>query len=185
MSQYSRNERNANAGIVVAINPEPDFPGGPLAGVALQETLESTAYVLGGSDYCAPGQLVGDFLRGVGSTQLGDVIPSYKPGVRLGDLSHSLPVYAINAIREALPAFGRQLRGFDRDDAVLTSVESRTSSPVRITRDPAVTAKPQCARAVSLRRRCRLCRWHPLGGCRWHQGSGGGSARPDVKSTSP
>jgi uncharacterized FAD-dependent dehydrogenase len=135
MSQYSRNERNANAGIVVAINPEPDFPGGPLAGVALQETLESTAYVLGGSDYCAPGQLVGDFLRGVGSKQLGDVIPSYQPGVRLGDLSQALPAYAIDAMREALPVFGRQLRGFDRRDAVLTGVESRTSSPVRITRD--------------------------------------------------
>jgi uncharacterized protein len=136
MSQYSRNERNANAGIVVAVNPDPDFPGGPLAGIALQESLESTAYELGGGDYCAPGQLVGDFLRGVGSTKLGDVVPSYKPGVRLGDLSRSLPIYAIDAIREALPAFGRQLRGFDREDAVLTSVESRTSSPVRITRDP-------------------------------------------------
>ncbi|HWG29597.1 MAG TPA: NAD(P)/FAD-dependent oxidoreductase [Steroidobacteraceae bacterium] len=135
MSQYSRNERNANAGIVVAINPEADFPGGPLAGVALQEALESKAYVLGGSDYSAPGQLVGDFLRGVASTQLGDVIPSYTPGVRLGDLSAALPAYAIDAIREALPAFGNQIRGFDRDDAVLTGVESRTSSPVRITRD--------------------------------------------------
>ena len=135
MSQYSRNERNANAGIVVAINPEPDFPGGPLAGVALQESLESKAYVLGGSDYCAPGQLVGDFLRGVASTQLGEVMPSYQPGVPLGDLSQSLPAYAIDAIREALPAFGKQIRGFDRDDAVLTGVESRTSSPVRITRD--------------------------------------------------
>ena len=136
MSQYSRNERNANAGIVVAINPDPDFPGSPLAGVALQESLESVAYTLGGNDYCAPAQLVGDFLKGVGSTSLGDVVPSYKPGVRLGDLSHSLPPYAIDAIREALPAFGRQLRGFDRADAVLTGVESRTSSPVRITRDP-------------------------------------------------
>jgi uncharacterized FAD-dependent dehydrogenase len=135
MSQYSRNERNANAGIVVAINPETDFPGGPLTGIALQEALESTAYVLGGSDYCAPAQLVGDFLRGVGSTQLGDVAPSYQPGVRLGDLSLALPAYAIAAIREALPAFGKQIRGFDRDDAVLTGVESRTSSPVRITRD--------------------------------------------------
>ncbi len=135
MSQYSRNERNANAGIVVAINPEADFPGGPLAGVALQEALESTAYVLGGSDYCAPGQLVGDFLRGVGSTQLGAITPSYQPGVKLGDLSQALPAYAIDAIREALPEFGRQIRGFDRDDAVLTGVESRTSSPVRITRD--------------------------------------------------
>jgi uncharacterized protein len=135
MSQYSRNERNANAGIVVAINPEPDFPGGPLAGIALQESLESTAYVLGGSDYCAPGQLVGDFVRGKASAQLGEVTPSYKPGVRLGDLSQALPAYAIDAMREALPAFGRQIRGFDRADAVLTGVESRTSSPVRIARD--------------------------------------------------
>jgi uncharacterized FAD-dependent dehydrogenase len=135
MSQYSRNERNANAGIVVAINPETDFPGGPLAGMALQEALESTAYELGGSDYRAPSQLVGDFLRGRRSTQLGDVMPSYQPGVLLGDLSQALPAYAIEAMREALPAFGRQIRGFDRDDAVLTGVESRTSSPVRITRD--------------------------------------------------
>ena len=136
MSQYSRNERNANAGIVVAINPEPDFPGGSLAGVELQEMWESEAYLAGGRDYCAPGQLVGDFLRGAASTRLGEIVPSYTPGVRLGDLSQVLPDYAINAIREALPAFGKQLRGFDRDDAVLTAVESRTSSPVRITRDP-------------------------------------------------
>jgi len=136
MSQYSRNERNANAGIVVAINPEPDYPGGPLAGLALQEALESKAFELGGGDYCAPGQLVGDFLRGVPSTQLGAVTPSYTPGVRLGDLVPALPSYAIDAIREALPVFGRQIRGFDRDDAVLTGVESRTSSPVRITRNP-------------------------------------------------
>jgi uncharacterized protein len=135
MSQYSRNERNANAGIVVAINPAEDFPGGVLAGVALQEQLESAAYVLGGSDYCAPGQLVGDFVRGAASTQLGDVVPSYTPGVKLGDLSQALPAYAIEAMREALPAFGRQIRGFDRADAVLTGVETRTSSPVRITRD--------------------------------------------------
>jgi uncharacterized FAD-dependent dehydrogenase len=135
MSQYSRNERNANAGIVVAINPEQDFPGGILAGVELQEALESNAYLLGGSNYCAPAQLVGDFLRGTASTQLGDVVPSYKPGVLLGDLSHALPPYAIDAMREALPAFGRQIRGFDRGDAVLTGVETRTSSPVRITRD--------------------------------------------------
>jgi len=134
MSQYSRNERNANAGIVVAINPEPDYPGGPLAGIALQETLESKAFELGGGDYCAPGQLVGDFLRGEPSTQLGAVTPSYTPGVRLCDLAAALPAYAIDAIREALPVFGRQIQGFDRDDAVLTGVESRTSSPVRITR---------------------------------------------------
>ncbi|MBK6599125.1 MAG: NAD(P)/FAD-dependent oxidoreductase [Proteobacteria bacterium] len=135
MSQYSRKERNANAGIVVGINPEADFPGGPLAGVELQERLESHAYELGGRDYCAPAQLVGDFIRGVASTQLGAIIPSYQPGVRLTSLADSLPDYAIDAIREALPAFGRQIPGFDRDDAVLTSIESRTSSPVRITRD--------------------------------------------------
>ena len=135
MSQYSRNERNANAGIVVGINPEPDFPGGPLAGVELQERLESHAYDLGGADYCAPAQLIGDFIRGVPSTQLGEVEPSYQPGVRLGDLASLLPGYAIEAIREALPEFGRQIRGFDRDDAVFTGVETRTSSPVRITRD--------------------------------------------------
>jgi hypothetical protein len=135
MSQYSRNERNANAGIVVGIDPEKDFPGGPLAGVALQEALESKAFELGGRDYCAPGQLVGDFLRGAASTQLGEVEPSYKPGVRLGDLAPSLPAYAIEAIREALPVFGKQIHGFDRADAVLTGVETRTSSPVRITRD--------------------------------------------------
>ncbi len=135
MSQYSRNEHNANAGIVVAINPEPDFPGGPLAGVALQEALESKAFELGGRDYCAPGQLVGDFVRGTPSKQLGEVQPSYQPGVLLGDLGSSLPAYAIDAIREALPVFGKQIQGFDRDDAVLTGVESRTSSPVRITRD--------------------------------------------------
>ncbi len=135
MSQYSRKERNANAGIVVGITPEQDFPGGPLAGVELQERLESLAFELGGRDYCAPGQQVGDFLRGVPSTAFGAVLPSYKPGVRPCDLSPSLPDYAIAAIREALPAFGRQIRGFDRDDAVLTGVETRTSSPVRITRD--------------------------------------------------
>ncbi len=137
MSQYSRNERNANAGIVVAIHPGEDFPGGPLAGVELQEQLEANAYKLGGSDYCAPAQLVGDFIKGRPSTTLGEVEPSYKPGVRLGDLAPSLPPYAIEAIREALPAFGKQIRGFDRDDAVLTGIETRTSSPVRITRDHA------------------------------------------------
>jgi uncharacterized FAD-dependent dehydrogenase len=135
MSQYSRNERNANAGIVVGINPAEDFPGSPLAGVELQERLESRAFELGGRDYCAPGQLVGDFVRGTPSTQFGKVEPSYQPGVLLGDLHDSLPEYAIAAIREALPAFGRQIRGFDRDDAILTGIETRTSSPVRITRD--------------------------------------------------
>ena len=135
MSQYSRKERNANAGIVVGISPAEDFPGNPLAGIALQEQLESIAFELGGRDYCAPGQLVGDFVRGEASTSFGAVLPSYKPGVTLGDLAPSLPDYAITAIREALPAFGKQIRGFDRDDAVLTGVETRTSSPIRITRD--------------------------------------------------
>ena len=135
MSQYSRNERNANAGIVVGINPEQDFPGGPLAGVELQEQLESRAFELGGEDYCAPGQLVGDFIRAKPTHAFGEVEPSYTPGVLLGDLAPSLPRYAIDAIREALPAFGKQIRGFDRDDAILTGIETRTSSPVRITRD--------------------------------------------------
>ncbi|AFV00093.1 NAD(P)/FAD-dependent oxidoreductase [Simiduia agarivorans] len=135
MSQYSRNERNANAGIVVGINPADDFPGDALAGVALQEELESAAYTLGGSDYCAPGQLVGDFIANRPSTAWGEVEPSYKPGVKLGDLTPSLPAYAIEAIREALPEFGKQIKGFDRADAVLTGIETRTSSPVRITRD--------------------------------------------------
>ena len=136
MSQYSRNERNANAGIVVGIDPLQDYPGGVLAGIALQERLESKAYDLGGRNYCAPAQLVGDFLRGQASKALGDVEPSYKPGVQLCDLAEALPEYAITAVREALPAFGREIRGFDRPDAVLTGIESRTSAPLRITRDP-------------------------------------------------
>ena len=135
MSQYSRNERNANAGIVVGISPEKDYPGGPLAGMELQERLEAQAYVLGGSDYTAPGQLVGDFLRGVPSTSFGEVKPSYTPGVKPTDLATVLPDYAIAAIREALPQFGKQMQGFDRADAVLTGVETRTSSPLRITRN--------------------------------------------------
>jgi uncharacterized FAD-dependent dehydrogenase len=135
MSQYSRKERNANAGIVVGIDPEKDFPGGPLAGIELQERLESLAFELGGSDYSAPCQRVGDFIRGAPSTGLGSVLPSYQPGVKLTDLAPLLPDYAVEAIREALPAFGKQIRGFDRDDALLTGVETRTSSPVRVTRD--------------------------------------------------
>ncbi len=133
MSQYSRNERNANAGIVVGITPE-DYPGGPLAGIEFQRRWESRAFELGGGTYEAPGQLVGDFIAGRPSTALGSVEPSYKPGVRLGDLSTSLPDYAITAIREALPAFERQIKGFSMADAVLTGVETRTSSPLRMTR---------------------------------------------------
>ncbi len=133
MSQYSRNERNANAGMVVGITPA-DYPGGPLAGVELQRRLESKAFELGGENYDAPGQLVGDFIAGQPSTQVGDVEPSYQPGVRMGDLHSALPDYAIAALREALPAFGRKLKGFDMPGAVLTGVETRTSSPLKITR---------------------------------------------------
>jgi len=155
MSQYSRNERNANAGIVVGIDPV-DYPRDitrlraalgddvpaqettmathPLTGIVLQRELESGAYRLGGSSYQAPGQLVGDFLSARPSKALGAVEPSYQPGVLLGDLASALPPYAIDAIREALPAFGRKIKGFDMPHAVLTGVETRTSSPVRITR---------------------------------------------------
>ena len=136
MSQYSRNERNANAGIVVGVTPAdyPDHVAKPLAGFAFQRALESHAYTLGGSNYHAPGQLVGDFVTGKPSTQLGSVEPSYQPGVLLGDLHSALPAYAIAAMREALPVFGKKIRGFDMHDAVLTGVETRTSSPVKITR---------------------------------------------------
>lgn len=133
MSQYSRAERNANAGIVVGITPE-DYPGGPLAGIAFQRHWERQAFLAGGGDYRAPAQRVGDFLAGRASTKLGGVIPSYKPGVTPTDLSTCLPDYAIAAIREAIPAFDRQIRGFAMADAVLTGVETRTSSPLRITR---------------------------------------------------
>jgi uncharacterized FAD-dependent dehydrogenase len=134
MSQYSRNERNANSGIVVGITPE-DYPGGPLAGIELQERLESHAYLMGGSTYEAPAQLVGDFIAGKASQELGSVEPSYKPGVKLVDLADALPAYAIEAIREALPAFDKQIKGFALHDAVLTGIETRTSAPLRITRD--------------------------------------------------
>lgn len=134
MSQYSRNERNANSGIVVGISPERDYPGHPLAGIDFQRQWESAAFVAGGGTYAAPAQTVGDFLAGRASTCLGEVVPSYKPGVTPTDLSRCLPAFAVEAIRDALPAFGRQIRGFDRDDAVMTGVETRTSSPIRITR---------------------------------------------------
>jgi uncharacterized FAD-dependent dehydrogenase len=138
MSQYSRNERNANAAIVVGIDPTDfaafDDSGSPLAGIALQRALESRAYELGGRDYSAPAQLVGDFIKGTPSIDFGTVQPSYKPGVHLTDLASALPSYAIEAIREALPAFDRQIRGFAMNDALLTGVETRTSSPVRIRR---------------------------------------------------
>lgn len=136
MSQYSRNERNANAGIVVDVTPA-DFPDAhPLAGIAFQRQWESRAFELGGKNYSAPAQRVGDFLVGKASVGEGSVIPSYRPGVQWTDLSTALPDYAITAIREALPAFEKNIRGFALEDAVLTGVETRTSSPVRITRDP-------------------------------------------------
>jgi uncharacterized FAD-dependent dehydrogenase len=133
MSQYSRQERNANAGIVVGISPE-DYPGGPLAGIAFQRHWESLAFEAGGGGYRAPGQLVGDFLAGRASTSLGDVLPSYRPGVTPTDLARCLPDFVVAAIREALPVFGRRIAGFDRADAVMTGVETRTSSPLRISR---------------------------------------------------
>lgn len=135
MSQYSRNERNANAGIVVGITPEIDYPDHPLAGMELQRKLESNAYILGGSNYNAPGQLIGDYLINQPSTQLGAVTPSYTPGVTLTNLDTALPAFANTAIREAIPAFARKIAGFDLADAVLTGVETRTSSPIRIKRD--------------------------------------------------
>lgn len=167
MSQYSRNERNANAGMVVGIDladyptrfpqdlplwtaafGETDGPRyakeaeslaakgqtHPLAGIVLQRQLEARAFELGGQSYEAPGQKVGDFLAGQPSTAFGEVLPSYKPGVKLGDLAPALPAYAIEAMREALPVFGRKIKGYDMPDAMLTGVETRTSSPLRITR---------------------------------------------------
>lgn len=134
MSQYSRNERNANSAIVVGIDPR-DYPGHALAGIDFQRELESRAFELGGANYNAPCQLIGDFLANRPSTQLGSVEPSYKPGVLLGNLAPSLPEYAINAIREAIPAFDRKIKGFAMADGTLTGVETRTSSPIRIRRD--------------------------------------------------
>jgi uncharacterized FAD-dependent dehydrogenase len=141
MSQYSRNERNANSAIVVGVTPA-DYPGSdgnplaaPLAGIAFQRHWESLAFEAGGSDYKAPAQRVGDFLAGRASTGLGAVLPSYTPGVKMTDLALCLPDYVVAALRESLPAFGREIPGFAMDDALLTGVETRTSSPIRITRD--------------------------------------------------
>jgi uncharacterized FAD-dependent dehydrogenase len=134
MSQYSRNERNANSGFVVGIDPERDYPGHPLAGIEFQRQWESLAFTAGGGDYRAPAQKVGDFLAGKPSEALGEVQPSYRPGVTMTDLAQCLPAFAIEAMREALPVFGRQIAGYDHPDVLLTGVETRTSSPVRITR---------------------------------------------------
>ncbi|HNS85631.1 MAG TPA: hypothetical protein PKH09_01935, partial [Parvularculaceae bacterium] len=137
MSQYSRKERNANSGLVVSLTPN-DFPGdareNPLAGIAFQRHWEEKAYAAGGSTWRAPAQLVGDFLKGVPSTEMRSVEPSYRPGVTPTDLSSCLPGWAVEALKEALPVFGRKIKGYDMDDAVMTGVETRTSSPVRMTR---------------------------------------------------
>jgi uncharacterized FAD-dependent dehydrogenase len=134
MSQYSRNERNANSAIVVSISPEVDYPGHPLAGIEFQRRLEEKAFELGGGTYNAPGQLMGDFVAGVASTEFGSVVPSYKPGVHLTDLAQALPEFAVTALREAFPAFDKQIKGYFKHDAVLTGLETRTSSPIRIKR---------------------------------------------------
>ncbi|WP_412479715.1 NAD(P)/FAD-dependent oxidoreductase [Azonexus sp. IMCC34839] len=137
MSQYSRAERNANSALVVEIRPE-DFPGdfkkNPLIGMDFQRQWESAAFVAGGSNYEAPAQKIGDFLAGRPSTALGSVEPSYQPGVRMTDLAQCVPPYVIEALREAIPAFDKQIKGFAMADAVLTGVETRTSSPIRIKR---------------------------------------------------
>ena len=134
MSQYSRAERNANSAIVVGINPS-DYPGNALAGIELQRQLERQAYVLGGENYDAPAQTVGDFLKGQSSKQLGSVEPSFQPGIKLTDLADALPDFCIDAIREAIPVFNRKVKGFALADALLTGVETRTSAPICIKRD--------------------------------------------------
>ena len=135
MSQYSRNERNANSAIVVGIDPEQDYPNHPLAGIELQRQLETLAFELGGKDYSAPAQTIGDFLKGKPNSELGDVKPSYTPGITLTDLSKALPDFAVDAIREAIPAFNKKIQGFSSDDGLLTGVETRTSSPISIKRN--------------------------------------------------
>jgi len=140
MSQHSRNERNANSGLVVNLEPADlapyeRHPGDPLAGVALQRDLEARAFQLGGGTYAAPAQRLQDFVDGRPSEQLGEIAASYQPGIAPADLSTALPEPIIAAMREALPAFARRIKGYDHPDAVLTGVETRTSSPVRIPRD--------------------------------------------------
>ena len=172
MSQYSRNERNANAGLVVGIDPT-DYPTDPdafeaelgqeisnavrhdtpnavdtfhpLSGLVLQRQLEAVAYTLGGSNYEAPAQLVGDFIANRASTALASVEPSYKPGVKMVHLNDALPSFVTDAMREALPLFGQKIKGFDMHDAVMTGVETRTSSPLRIDRDDVSLQSPSIA----------------------------------------
>ncbi len=138
MSEFARAAVNSNSALLVGVSVEDMKGESPLAGIALQRQMEQAAYVLGGKNYHAPAQLVGDFLKGAPSTALGEVEPSYLPGVTLCDLQECLPAFVTHSLREALPQFGRQLQGFDRYDALLTGVESRSSSPVRILRDEAL-----------------------------------------------
>ena len=177
MSQYDRSERNANAGIVVGITPA-DFPAGPLGGIELQRLWEKRAFEAGGGNYDAPAQRLGDFLAGRPSTALGSVLPSYTPGVRPADLSTCLPDWAIAAIREAIPAFDRKIPGFAMADALLTGVETRTSSPICIRRHERQPAERQHPRPLPRRRRRRLRRRHPLRRHRRHPGRRGGGAEP-------
>jgi uncharacterized FAD-dependent dehydrogenase len=147
MSQHSRNERNANSGIVVNIEPEDvesygSAPGDPLAGVAFQRHWEARAFELGGGTFAAPAQRLADFLEGRPSVELGSVEPSYAPGVTLTDLSTALPAMVIEALREALPQFNRTIPGYAMDDALLTGVETRTSSPIRLPREPEQGERP-------------------------------------------
>lgn len=135
MSQYSRAERNANSGIVVEVKPEIDFPNDILGGIKFQRYWERKAFEVGGGAYYAPAQRVGDFLAGRASSSLGDVVPSYKPGVTPTDLALCLPDFVVKSIGEALPFFERKIKGYMMADAVMTGVETRTSSPLRITRD--------------------------------------------------
>jgi uncharacterized FAD-dependent dehydrogenase len=169
MSQYSRNERNANAGIVVGITPEQDYPDHPLAGIAFQRHWEERAFVAGGEKYNAPGQRVGDFLRAVRSTKFGAVLPSYRPGVTPTDLASCLPAFAVDAIREALPVFDRRIKGFAMADAVLTGVETRTSSPIRIRR----TEEFQSLNTPGL---------YPAGEGAGYAGGGSGGVAPDGRA---
>ena len=169
MSQYSRKEFNANSGLVVGIDPERDYPGHPLAGIDLQRQWESIAYAAGGGSYVAPGQRVEDFLAGRASTAFGEVIPSYKPGVLPTDLAPCLPSFAVEALREALPAFGRQIARSDHPDAMMTGVETRTSSPVSIRRGKDFRLN---TRGRSRSARAPLCGRYPLRRRR-HQGGGG------------
>ncbi|MDR0528253.1 MAG: FAD-dependent monooxygenase [Zoogloeaceae bacterium] len=136
MSQYSRAERNANSALVVDVRPGRDFPDAPLDGIAFQRQWERAAYQAGGGGYRAPAQLLGDFLAGRPSRRLGNVLPSYQPGILLTDLSLCLPPEVVAALREAIPVFARKIPGYDRNDALLTGVETRTSSPLRVLRDP-------------------------------------------------